>query len=344
MQHDRNRCIDTIKGIACIAVVFIHYNYSGEISAAIKAVARFAVPYFFFISGYYLPDAQGNIPPANTKRKIKHILELTCKSAFFYGIFCIYWNSIMDSTWNVWEFTKRELDLGSIIKFIFSCDPFVYAHFWYLLALLWCYLTALIIPDKRTALFYLISFIILICIYSLFAEFSSILGLKNFYKITTNATFVLSNTFLLRGLPFFLFGIFLKKHFLSEFGNWRLNVLLGTVLFGCILSIIEDSYFGTTLMYIGTHITVIALCLISVRYSSCTIPFLEYVGNKLSMYVYIYHIAVGKCFDLLYSKLHLWGDNVFQLLRPILVMGCSVLIAYLIVALKSFRFQTAQVI
>ena len=48
MSKQRYPSIDCIKGLACIAVVIIHYNISGgsippEIGLAMKTVCRFAV-------------------------------------------------------------------------------------------------------------------------------------------------------------------------------------------------------------------------------------------------------------------------------------------------------------
>ena len=57
----RNRCMDTVKGIACLLVVFIHFNWSNDLSETINAIGRFAVPYFFFVSGYHLPDKTGTV-------------------------------------------------------------------------------------------------------------------------------------------------------------------------------------------------------------------------------------------------------------------------------------------
>lgn len=49
----RYRSMDCIKGAACIAVVLIHYNFPGYLGIIIKTLSRFAVPFFFGVSGYY---------------------------------------------------------------------------------------------------------------------------------------------------------------------------------------------------------------------------------------------------------------------------------------------------
>lgn len=58
-----NYCMDFLKGIACILVVFIHVKFPGDFGQAVQAIARFAVPFFFMVSGYYCyrSDYQGVI-------------------------------------------------------------------------------------------------------------------------------------------------------------------------------------------------------------------------------------------------------------------------------------------
>ena len=104
----RNCCIDTIKGFACIAVVLIHYNWGNTFSTLIQVVGRFAVPFFFFVAGFYLPDHNSNITPAKVLQKIKHICILLSKSILFYSLFCILWNLAMDSNWNLAAFVQEK--------------------------------------------------------------------------------------------------------------------------------------------------------------------------------------------------------------------------------------------
>ena len=145
---NRNRCMDTVKGFACLAVVLIHYNWGGPVSLGLKAAARFAVPYFFFVSGFYLPDKTNHVTRANTRRKAMHILKMAIICALIYAPYCVLWNMAWAPGWDWGEFLRKELTLGSTIKFFLSSDPFVYGHFWYLLALLGCYLVMLALGDR----------------------------------------------------------------------------------------------------------------------------------------------------------------------------------------------------
>lgn len=341
---NRNHLIDTIKGIACIGVVLIHYNWSNDISIIIKTISRFAVPFFFFVSGYYLPNSSKVITSDNFKRKIKHIFDLAVKSALVYAIFCIYWNSIMNSQWNLWTYTKSIFQPAGIVKFLLSSDPFVYAHFWYIIALLACYLILYLVRDKIKPVGYLIGFLVLIVCYSLFAEFNFLTGWKNYVPLTESATLVVSNMFIFRAMPFLLWGVYLKKSTIAE---WKqkpnLLLLLAIAVLGCVLVVFEERHFGTILMYVGTHITVLALSLASVWYPDKKIGILEYIGDKLSMYVYIYHIAVGKMWDLIAAKFRLWGNPTINIIRPLLILAGSLLFAQILVSFQKWSRESKKV-
>ena len=48
-----NYCLDFLKGIACVFVVFMHCEFPGIMGTAVQAISRFCVPFFFMVSGYY---------------------------------------------------------------------------------------------------------------------------------------------------------------------------------------------------------------------------------------------------------------------------------------------------
>jgi len=48
-----NNCLDFIKGIACIFVVFMHCEFPGIMGIVVQTISRFCVPFFFMVSGYF---------------------------------------------------------------------------------------------------------------------------------------------------------------------------------------------------------------------------------------------------------------------------------------------------
>ena len=53
IKSKRNQLLEAIRGAACILVVFCHFDIKGVIGTYIVAIARFAVPFFLILSGYY---------------------------------------------------------------------------------------------------------------------------------------------------------------------------------------------------------------------------------------------------------------------------------------------------
>ena len=332
-KPSRNSCIDTIKGFACIAVVLIHYNWGNDFSKVLQIVGRFAVPFFFFVAGFYLPDCDANIVSARVKQKAKHIGILLVKSILFYAPFCVLWNLAMDPEWKLVVFVREKITVDAMLKMVLSSDPVVYAHLWYLLATLSCYGLLLLVGRFFNRYSSFILFVILGSLYVLFAEFRAIFGLSNSYPLPGGKVLIISNLFFLRALPFLMYGIFLRKINIS---HQRLPFwgLMAVCLLGFLSALIENYYYGTILMYVGTFTSVIALSLIALGYPEKRIAIMEYIGNRLSMYVYIYHIAVGKIIDLLYTKMHLWGKSPYKLMRPILVLLGSLAVSQVIVFVK----------
>lgn len=57
MTKQYNYCLDFIKGIACIFVVFMHCEFPGILGVAVQAISRFCVPLFFMVSGFFCYNA-----------------------------------------------------------------------------------------------------------------------------------------------------------------------------------------------------------------------------------------------------------------------------------------------
>ena len=49
----RNQIVDVFKIVSAIFVVFLHFPFPGYLGKAVFSIARFAVPFFFIVSGYY---------------------------------------------------------------------------------------------------------------------------------------------------------------------------------------------------------------------------------------------------------------------------------------------------
>ena len=79
MSKQYNYCLDFVKGLACIFVVFMHCEFPGLLGTAVQAISRFCVPLFFMVSGYFCfkPELVTNVYRGdllNINKKVKHVL------------------------------------------------------------------------------------------------------------------------------------------------------------------------------------------------------------------------------------------------------------------------------
>lgn len=339
MSKQRYPSIDCIKGLACIAVVIIHYNISGgsippEIGLAMKTVCRFAVPVFFCISGFFL-SASGEIDKRKTSRKALHILKLLLGSALFYACFTCLLQYAGNLHWSPVAYFKERVTVTKAVKFLLTHDPFAYSHLWFLIALVYCYwFVALFLNNSNRRIIYWLT-PLCFAAFNLMQEFRLLPASLEVSGLTSRIYFY--NSFLFRALPAFLSGMILRDR-LDRIAALKISnaVLYALALFGCGLSLVERKVFFETQFYLGSYLTWICLMLWALRNPDSGNRILVHVGRDLSMYVYILHIAVGKTVDFLGGKLHFQGHTPYYLVRPFAVLILSLAVSECVFRAKQY--------
>lgn len=59
-KKEKNHFLFFLEGFACINVIFIHCMFPSWLGVLVCGLARFAVPLFFIVSGYYLVPVNMN--------------------------------------------------------------------------------------------------------------------------------------------------------------------------------------------------------------------------------------------------------------------------------------------
>jgi surface polysaccharide O-acyltransferase-like enzyme len=88
-MNQKNRSIESIRYIAAFAVILIHYFYpkDKELTLIVNQWARFAVPFFFVVSGYFLAEKlKKNDAPSVYWGYFKKVLFLYIAWQFIYFI------------------------------------------------------------------------------------------------------------------------------------------------------------------------------------------------------------------------------------------------------------------
>lgn len=135
--------------------------------------------------------------------------------------------------------------------------------------------------------------------------------------------------FVFRALPFFLLGIWLRRHEDAVrrcvFPNW---VFAAIALAGGIMSVIEWGLFGVSQFYIGSYLTVASLFIWAIRNPGGGWGPVTHIGRNLSLLVYVLHIAVWNFLMLALRSLHVNQTFLVRWTSPLLVVALSLLVAF----------------
>lgn len=284
----RNQSFDLVRIFAFIGIVFLHMGVTVDtattpLAAAINAAVRFAVPFFFAISGFYL--AYADVRKAG-KGLRKELAFTVFAVALYFALAFV----------GAWDWSNIGLPISAFFEtdwigpFVMWNDfPFAY-HLWFLFAALYVYVILAVLGlfgISRTA-FLVVGFILLAARFVL-TEFTGEIPPLG----------MIPRSFLLFALPCFALGMafrFLESHL------EKIPAPLSTVLivFGAAVAYGESLCFGLQELYLGSIITVVGLFSLCLR---CPHPFshttiaqgigmLTCFGGAPMGVAYVVHLAI----------------------------------------------------
>jgi len=318
--------LDFLKFLACISVVFIHCKFPGVFGEYMKTTGRTAVPFFLMVSGYFCANRSLQIELVSLKKKSIHILNLILFSLAFYSVYHILINYVINHS------TPIEVALGyvntfDLKKLIIINTPSHYLHLWFLFALLYCYLLLYPAFIRRAILhkqIILTTISLTILVFVLSSEILPLLG-----KEIKVLGYKSQHVFLFRALPFFLIGLYTRLF--QPLKNIKTNTLLIVALLGIGLSFIEHHFqVQDSQAYIGSILCSYSMLLYGLRCHRVFPKRAVKWGEKLSLYVYIYHIAVISISG--YISPSEW-------LTPIIVVILSFIMAGITVYARDYIFE-----
>lgn len=192
-----NKAIDQIKAVAAVSVVFIHARFPGQLGAIINAFAKFAVPFFFIVSGYFLQSSADDDVLSKIPKKICHISMIL---SWGLGINCIrIIVQYSGKTTSIVAWLKTSVFTARHLAELLVLNNSAFGGvLWFLYALIYCYvLYAIAIKFKIVKLLQLTGFMFLLI-----------------YLIKTKIptfSFIPTVRFLMIGLPFFSMGFLLRE-------------------------------------------------------------------------------------------------------------------------------------
>lgn len=279
----RNRVLDAAKASAAYFVILLHIHFPGTAGDIVNVLARFAVPFFFMVSGYFCCSEKGDMIK-KLPGKIGHILRLTMGSLFFY----IIWGCVRRSLRreDVFQWLKSLLNQNYVKEFfMYNNTSPVKFHLWFLAALLYCYLIFLVVWHFQIQIAAGLLIPMLLAGNFYYGEGAAWRGAAFRTMIYRNWLFT--------GMPFFMMGYWIHRWEPGFRKKIRPGYLYPGMLCGMILTIMEYYRVGKQELFMGSVIFVWCLFIWCVLDRDRAVPgWLADMGRKDAFLIYLLHPAV----------------------------------------------------
>lgn len=323
----KNKSLYTLQAIACISVIFIHCRFPGNLGLAIDYFARFAVPLFFMVSGYFSYSANKE----KIKKKIFKQLSLFSVSISLYFVYMNLLYYITINNYSILDNLQKIFSIQNILEFsLFNYTSAIISHLWFILALICCFIFRYFTMNKDGEKKYKFIPFIIFLTYIVQIYFLVVLAQGNL-KILVRNWFAM-------GIPFFILGYNLNhyKEKIYKLSNIKLIV---TAILGIVLIFIEKFILnritdGVLLeFYLGNILFVISMFILAINNPNLlNYNFITTIGEKYSLNIYILHYGVIRFFkDIIEIK---YNININEYLKPILVLLSTLIISILYRKLK----------
>ena len=314
----KNDCLNVWKGIAAFAVVLIHCTLPGVPGEIIKGIARFAVPLFFLISGYF---AYGREDAVLRRREI-HILRLYVGAVAVYYLWAAIRYFLSQRT-----FAQMGAELfpdgGRTVTDLLLFNRTAMApHLWFMGALVYCYLFYRLLARKRLEERGYLLISVLLAANLLLGEGRGLTG------IAVPVRWIRS--FWLTGFPFFLWGSWFACW--EKQGGLQLHRGAGMALVagGMLLSSVECLWSGYDELYVGSILTAGGMFSLALAFADLGKgSLLARIGERDSANIYLWHMLLRNFAALAFLMAGVYETMACQLLMPFLVGAASTALAEL---------------
>ena len=135
--------------LSSFLIVFIHCSFPGDFGIIIKSLARFGVPLFFAISGFFLFRENATAKEIRTKikKRASRISVLLLISFLIYLILGIITSVIGENPVGIINYLKNTFSVRKIALLLICNDPLTHFINWFMIAQLFSYLIIYLFPN-----------------------------------------------------------------------------------------------------------------------------------------------------------------------------------------------------
>lgn len=293
MLRKKNYTLEVFKFIASYMVVFIHIRFTGDVGMSVNALARFAVPFFFLISGFY---SYGCTYEKILKR-IKNILGLIILAVLAYAFYESFIMLLNHNYTGIADYFKAYINIGKLRNLAIFNLPIHKSHLWYLFAILYVYIIYffVVLFKIKEKLVFAVAILLLLAHLAL-GEICAMLG-------NATTTHYIRN-FALMGLPFFGIGLMVNKYKEKIVKTPKIILFVFAVI-GAVESVVSCKLFGFSELYVGSLLLLYVVVALSFKYTDKKYPNAIIKLAECSTNIYIFHIMVYSFIVFVCSKLEI---------------------------------------
>ncbi len=312
-----NAKLHLLKGFACAGVVFIHISFPGLFGQIVLCASAYAVPVFFMTAGFYAYGKNLDV----IKRRMRRIVKI-----FLYAYLLFFLYNLALSVYNSegLQWLSNCYNWKTPILYICFCTINFAVPLWYLIAMIETYIVWFyVVKSGKEELVIKIS-PILFLFQIVFTSYCETMQLEWFWKVN----------FLTRAMPWFILGYYLNTEMAQRLRSIRTAFLIMLVIVGCAIAVIPTAFDLTfkfnVIGYIPYAFGLFSLTLKNPSQNLCK-P-IEFIGDKLSLYIYIFHVlmdgVVGYAFHSILSVNT--EENLYLWLRPIVVLVATIITSWVV--------------
>lgn len=295
MGKKQNECLNFLKGIACILIVYMHMGFPEPVGSVINVIAKMSVQLFFIISGYFAWSSSNEKALSKMPAKLKHTVAMIGWAVLFSTLYHIVTASLQNGLIEAVRSWLGVFDLKNTLKFVaLTATSHIpgWGVLWFLFSLLYCYVAyTVVLKLKWIKLAY--GMIVPILLFHLGVRYLLVLSGVSFGG-------VYFQNWLLNGIPFFFLGHWIHAHHDQLVKRCKDRSLLIVCVGGIVLANIEAQIVGYMSFYFGTILQVISLFIFALRNPEKKVcGWLAEIGEKDCFFVYIAHPIVGGVINML---------------------------------------------
>lgn len=324
-MRERSYSIDILKFACAVLVVIVHTNF--KFQNAVLPLTRCAVPCFLMISGFLLYSENKGIGYERLKRNIKHIFHIMIWSTLLFAV-------VKEGM----SIIHGEFFIPSINQWfnfiIFNDNPFGY-HLWYLGAYLYVLVIALVV-DKYNM------WNSLMCITPLLLLGDLIFGKYSLLLLNHEYPFIYVRNFLFIGLPYFLIGVWIKKH-KAKLLTVNMKIYAGGIILFSVTSILEKIILLNIGMsparehYLSTTFLAISLFMFVLSFKDVKSSRISLLGGRDSLYIYVFHPLFIITLPVVIKRLPTVVDLCFQWTAPFVILILTIILTITLRKIKIIK-------